>query len=324
MGKFQAAAAAVVLLLAAGFAWWFVEASRLETAVAERAEALRAEGWDAGFEAASVVGAPARLDLTLRQPRLGAQGWRWDSAAILARGLIYRPDFLSLSAPGRHRFETPFGAVSLSARQAEASLVFGDVYRAEALARFSMALEGLTGTAPGGGAFEIEALSAYLRPPAQRLVGARRLYVKIDGAALPGAPPLDLEIDGRALFDRSLASDAEGAPEITGLALRPGVTLSWPGAASGGLRLAGEATRPTGAAPFAGWSGTFAFESDEAEAAIARLEAIGALRSQPAAALRARISAAGRLAGVLKIDGARAEVLDLGPEPIALWPIAPR
>lgn len=319
MGKLQLAAAAVLILLGAGFAWWFSEAGQFESAVSARAESLRGQGWAADFAEASVAGAPARLDLTLTEPRFGAQGWRWEGPALAARSLIYRPDFLSLSAPGRHRFATPFGAASFEARRAEASLVFGAPYPPRELARFSLALEDLVGAAEGPGpGHTIEAIAAFLRPPVQAMVDARRVFLNVKNAALGAAPPFDLEIDGAALFDRGLDQDGLGLPEIIVLNLRPGVTFDWRGTRPGQLRLAGEIARRSGSRPLRDWRGKLAFETTEAPGAAAALRALGLLDAAAAAALEARISESGRLAGVLEIDGTRVRVLDVGPEPILL------
>lgn len=325
MSKFRLAAVAVFLLLAAMFVWWFVEAGRLEDRAAETAERLRQQGWRASFTELRTAGAPARLDLTFEGPGFGAAPWFWDGPALTARSLIYRQDFLSLTAPGRHRLETPFGAVACDVDRAEASLVFGaDGFREAALARFSGVLDDLSCAAPGAGAAPpratIDGIAAYLRPPVQTMVGARRMFLRIEDVKIPGAPAFDVEIDGRAVFDRSLARDAEGAPEIVILSLQPGATFEWRGAVPGRLRLAGELARDTGADPVRGWRGKLAFESDQARGAIQALAALGLVTGEAAEALRSRVSSTGRLAGVLDVRGRRLQVLDLGPEPITLTP----
>ena len=61
-----------------------------------------------------------------------------------------------------------------------------------------------------------------------------------------------------------------------------------------------------------------AVPTDQAAAVLGRLNDLGLLGEAGAAALEARVSEAGRLAGVLEIDGDDVTILDVGPDPIQI------
>lgn len=304
--KFQVAAAAAVAAMIGLATWWRVEAARLEAAPPAAAARFEAAGWRFDFGATDVDGAPFRLDLSIADPRLSAQGGAFRAVAemLTLKALIYRDDYIGVDAAGPIEADTVVGRVAADARGAAASLVFADRTdgAARALARVSVVVPGLT-AAPLNlrGPAEL-----HLRPLEPATPRGRRLFVR---AAGPTAGPLEATFNGEAMFGAALT--AAEPPDLVALNFRPGATLRWPDAE---VTITGTLSRGQNGR----WRGDLRFESDTAAAALRQLRAGGVVSSTAAAALKKRISSADRLAGVLSLREGDWRVSDVGPAAIPL------
>jgi hypothetical protein len=116
-----------VALLAAVVAWtgvWWTMKTRVETALADQAARLRAQGYAVSWSGLKVAGWPFRLDVTLIQPRLAEpSGWALSAPRLDGEGMAYAPDHwiaaaplgLTLTRPGK-------GPLSVTGRAIRASV----------------------------------------------------------------------------------------------------------------------------------------------------------------------------------------------------------
>lgn len=324
LNKYQLAIISILLLVALSLAYWWRAATKAEAQARTAISALVQQGWRIEFGEIEVGGAPMRLNLEFTAPQLasGDNAFAWDAETAQIRRLIYRGDALQLHAAGRQSLRTPLGEQRFTGQRAAASLSFGaDGYAEPLLSRLSAVLVDIEGEGFAATRFEAH-LGATPEPEEAR----RRLYLGATALRLGSAKPLNLAISGHALFDRPLSRREGGVPELIELALDPthpqGGKATLSRAEDGEdeplLTLSGKLERQAGSDPLLGWRGTLAFKSDRAEQAIALLAEIGLLDAASASRLRDRIARSGRLAGVLAINGARVEALDIAPQSIPL------
>jgi hypothetical protein len=95
---------AAVLVAGSGFgalsAYWFWAADRVESAIANWAEAQRARGYEIAYRGPEIDGFPFRLNARMERPSVVAPaGWRWSGDAIVGHGAVWAPLTLDLELP---------------------------------------------------------------------------------------------------------------------------------------------------------------------------------------------------------------------------------
>lgn len=319
LNKYRLTGIAILLVIAGSFAWWWVEAGKGERRAEEIVAALRQSGWRVETGESSVTGAPMRLDFNFSAPSLGAADgrWRWSAEEAHIRRLIYRRDYLQIGVLGAQRLETPFGPVAFTTGSEAASLRFGaEGYGTDQLSRLSVVLSSLS-----AGALSAKRIEAHLGATPDKAPKTRKLYLGAHALKIGAAPAASVSLAGFAAFDRPLDRSGAGAPELVSIILpadEEGGALTIASGESAVVRFSGRLDREPGADLLTGWRGKLGFETDDAEAVIALLAEAGLLDADSAAALRGRIAASGRLAGVIEIDGETVSALDISPEAIPL------
>ncbi len=318
--------AALICALVGLFAWQRVESADVEAAPARAQALFGAAGYRFGFDAAAVSGAPARVNLTFSAPLLEGPegGWSWSSTQLDIDRLVYRMETAGIAMTGPHRLETQAGGARIdgflrggvevaanaleriSLRGAELGLEFDGAEGPRTAALMELQFCAPTIAAErgcGDGAPTVDADAGF----------PLLVYLHAEDVALRDGGALSLRIVGVAYFDGPIRFDAP-PPDLVKIEIEEAIFRLLQGegdyvdvAASGRIEIRGGRI-------FA----QLTVGSDDAQTALARLRAAGALSDASAAALGARIAESGRLVGVLQIDGDRWRMLDLGPEAIPL------
>lgn len=218
--------------------WWWVASGAARTGTETAMDALRAQGWQAGYADLTVAGYPNRIDLTATAPRLAppGAGWGWAAPFVQVFALSYRPWHVIAAFAPDQDLTTPLGPMRLTAGKLQSSVVV-EPGTDLVLDRFQMAGEGLALT--GALAASADTLSLATRPAVgeQRAhdIGLSLTGLRPDAAVLAALPaPLrdsgaDLRVDATAAFDAPLDRHAATRPpRLTRLALRE-ARVTWAG-----------------------------------------------------------------------------------------------
>jgi hypothetical protein len=302
--------------------WWWIAATAMERAAEAWFAGLRAAGWQAEAQDASVMGFPARLDLTVTAPALfdplSGTGWSGPFAQILT--LAYRPWHVIAALPPEQVLTIRGTDLRLTADRLRASVVATPL-PALPLDRTAVEGDGLRLALPLG-ALTIDILRAGTRAnggAARHDVALALRGMTTDLPLPPEAPtePAELRLDATLTFDAPLDRHAGATrPAITAVTLHA-ARLSW-----GSLQGTATGTLERDAAGFA--AGRINLTLDDWPRALALAVAAGLIDPGVAptwAAIAERLSDAdgtpGRLALPLTLAGGRAT---LGPLPIGRAP----
>ena len=174
---------AVLVALVGWSGVWLAMSLRLQSELADRAKAWRAQGGAASWSAIKVDGWPFRLDLTLTGVQLGEpSGWAMAAPSLKAESLPYMPDRWIVVAPDGLTLTRPAkGPLTVSGRAIRASV------SGLGTAEPRLSFEGLDlAMAPGPGAqppafVAADRVEAHLQPGPDDQAA---LLIRIDNAKL--------------------------------------------------------------------------------------------------------------------------------------------
>ncbi len=198
--------------------WWWVAARGLERGAVAWFDGQAAAGLDARLADASVIGFPARLDLTVTGPELAdpTSGWGWTAPFAQLLTLAYKPWHVIVALPPDQTIRTPAGDWRLASSRLRASVVAAPS-PALPLERIAVEGDGLRLDA-GGAVLSAEALRAGTRrdaaDPLRHAVAAALTGIVLPGPQPPEAPEgtAALRIDAALTFTAPLDRHAGAAP----------------------------------------------------------------------------------------------------------------
>ena len=175
-----------VVLLVAALLWsgfWMIEKWRLEHELPGRMEALRKQGYTAGWSSMTVGGYPFRLRVTMIGPKLSdSAGWGLSATRVEAQAMAYAPDTWVLAAPAGLVLSRPGkGDVAISGKSIRASAAaLGSAQPRLAFEGDGLSLTPAQGSTPPAFA-SIDRLELDLQPGPNDQAA---VYVKLDGGVL--------------------------------------------------------------------------------------------------------------------------------------------
>ena len=152
----------VVVLLAALYSgYWFVAAKAAregaETALAEAG----ARGIEVQHQGLDLTGFPSRFDLTLTEPKVSGDGWRWQAPFAQVFALSYSPWKLISALPNTQHLEVAGQGIEIASTRMQASL-FLRPETALPLDRFDAVVEGASLRGEAGWALGFASANASL------------------------------------------------------------------------------------------------------------------------------------------------------------------
>ena len=226
----------VALLVAAliWMIWWAFGQIAYERGLSAWVNDRRGEGWVAEYADLETRGFPNRFDTTISEVALADPdtGVAWSAPFVQLLSLAYRPHQVIAVLPGEHRFSTPLQTLTITHKDARASL-FLEASTDLALDRARLILADLNTTSSQGwkvriaeGRFAAEAAAA--RENAYRIGAEVSGLVPTDAARDMLDPSsllpeeieslrLDALVDFTDAWDRHAIEDAR--PQITGIDL---------------------------------------------------------------------------------------------------------
>lgn len=200
----------LTVLVAVWAAWWWVAARGLERGVSAWFDGQAAAGMEARLASASVIGFPARLDLTVTGPELTdpASGWGWQAPFAQVLTLAYKPWHVIAALPPDQTIRTPAGDWRLASSRLRASVVAAPS-AALPLERIAVEGDGLR-LDTGGAVLSAEALRAGTRrdaaDPLRHAVAAVLTGIVLPGPLPPEAPEgtADLRLEAHLTFTAPL------------------------------------------------------------------------------------------------------------------------
>jgi hypothetical protein len=118
----------IALILVAAIGWsgyWYYGTRRLEAALRDGIEALRANGVEVEVASISVSGFPNRFDTTIERPRLTwPSGIGWSAPFLQLFALSYRPNQVIAAFAPTQEVTGPFGTAIVETERARASALF--------------------------------------------------------------------------------------------------------------------------------------------------------------------------------------------------------
>ncbi|MBL8562009.1 MAG: DUF2125 domain-containing protein [Gemmobacter sp.] len=311
----------VVLLTALYSGYWFVAAKAAregaETALAEAG----ARGIEVQHQGLDLTGFPSRFDLTLTEPKVSGDGWRWQAPFAQVFALSYSPWKLISALPNTQRLEVAGQGIEIASTRMQASL-FLRPETALPLDRFDAVVEGASLRGEAGWALGFASANASLIAQEGGAQAAFRMLEIVPDqrltAALNGALPATVaRVDLLADLGLSQPLGLRAAPaELTLITLRE-AHLVW-----GPLKLtvAGELVPdPQGRA-----EGTLDLRVEGWQQGLAAAEAAGVVPERFRVVLRSmleNLAAQSDEPGVLKLPLVMAQgQMRLGPLPLGPAP----
>ena len=312
----------VVVLLAALYSgYWFVAAKAAregaETALAEAG----ARGLEVQHQGLDLTGFPSRFDLTLTEPKLSGDGWRWQAPFAQVFALSYSPWKLISALPNTQRLELAGQGIEIASTRMQASL-FLRPETALPLDRFDAVVEGASLRGEAGWALGFASANASLIAQEGGAQAAFRMLEIVPdqrvSEALNGALPATVaRLDVLADLGLSQPLGLRAAPaELTMITLRE-AHLVW-----GPLKLTAAGAvvpDPQGLA-----EGTLDLRVEGWQQGLAAAEAAGVVPEQFRVMLRSvleNLAAQSDEPGVLKLPLVMAQgQMRLGPLPLGPAP----